>query len=151
MALTPQELKIMKALQANPEFLKAVQDMEVFEQMKDETRIDRNHRFILSAVNATERTNFTEEERDAQDTFISDLCDVLDTVVTMMTSHFKVKLNEKGEAWHALSYAAENGQTLNLKIGTTPTHKPLPWIETEEESEEVETSEVPKPKGKPKK
>lgn len=151
MALTPAELKIMKALQANPDFLKAVQDMEVFEQMKDETRIDRNHRFILSAVNATERTNFSEAEREAQDTFISDLCDVLDTVVTMMTSHFKVKLNEKGEAWHALSYAAENGQTLNLKIGTVPTHKSLPWIETEEESAEAETSEVPKGKRSPKK
>ena len=140
MALTAEELKVIKMLQANPELLARVQDENAFTQAVAETRIDRNHRFILGAIDARERTNWTNDERDAQDVFISDVCDVLDSLATMMNDRFKVKSNEKGEAWHALSYMTESGATLSLKMDTKFTHSPNKvWSEPAE----VETPEVP--------
>lgn len=138
MALTAEELKVIKMLQNNPELLARVQDENAFTQAVAETRIDRNHRFVLGAIDARERTNWTEDERNAQDVFISDLCDVLDTLSGMMGERFKVKSNEKGEAWHALSYMTESGATLTLKMDTKFTHSPNKvWVEPETEKNDV--------------
>ena len=138
--LTAEELKIIKMLQNNPELLARVQDENAFTQAVAETRIDRNHRFILGAIDARERTNWTNDERDAQDTFISDLCDQIDSLVSQVAERFKVKSNEKGEAWHALSYMTETGATFSFKMDTTFGHKPNKvWVEPET----AETPEVP--------
>jgi hypothetical protein len=134
--LTAEELKVIKMLQNNPELLARVQDENAFTQAVAETRIDRNHRFILGAIDARERTNWTEDERQAQDVFISEVCDVLDSLANMVGDRFKVKSNEKGEAWHALSYLTESGATLSFKMETKFTHSPNKvWAETPEESE----------------
>ena len=140
MALTAEELKVIKLLQNNPELLARVQDENAFTQAVAETRIDRNHRFILGAIDARERTNWTNDERDAQDTFIAEVCDVIDSLVSMVETRFKVKSNEKGEAWHALSYLTESGRTFSFKMDTVFTHSPNKvWVEPE-----AETKPVPK-------
>jgi hypothetical protein len=142
--LTAEELKVIKMLQNNPELLARVQDENAFTQAVAETRIDRNHRFILGAIDARERTNWTEEERQAQDVFISEVCDVLDSLANMVGDRFKVKSNEKGDAWHALSYLTESGATFSFKMETKFTHSPNKvWAET---PEETPVPVVPKPK-----
>ena len=143
--LTAEELKVIKMLQNNPELLARVQDENAFSQAVAETRIDRNHRFILGAIDARERTNWTEDERQAQDVFISEMCDVLDSLAAMVSDRFKVKSNEKGEAWHALSYLTESGATLSFKMETKFTHSPNKvWVEAEE------TESAPAPKARKK-
>ena len=119
MALSPAEIKILKALQSNPELLAKLQDPDTFKVLQAETIIDRNHRFILSAMNATERTNFTAEEIQEQDDTIEEFCSLLDSVVQIMSDRFKVKTNEKGEAWRALSYSTADGNNINLKMSAT--------------------------------
>lgn len=142
MALTAKEIAMLKYLQENPAFLDKVQDPNAFVEAIAETRVDRNHRFILGAIDARERTNWTNDEREAQDVFISEMCDVLDSVVSMMQDRFKVKSNEKGDAWHALSYLTPDGRTLSLKLDTTFGHSPNKvWVE----AEETESAPAPKP------
>lgn len=136
--LTPAEIRMMKMLQANPELLARVQDPNSFSSLQEETRLDRNHRFILSAIDATERTNWDNDEREAQDEFISEVTDLLDEVAKVMRDRFKVKSNEKGEAWHALSFLTEHGQTLKVNMQTDFGHKPNKVWGT------VETVPVPK-------
>lgn len=128
--LTPAELKMIKMLQSNPELLARVQDPNAFTEVVAETRTDRNHRFILGAIDARERTNWTNEEREEQDVFISEVCDVLDSLVSMMTKRFKIKSNEKGEAWQALSYQTSDGKTLAIKLDSDFGQKPdKVWVE----------------------
>lgn len=122
--LTPAEIKMLKMLQSNPELLARVQDPNAFTELKEETRVDRNHRFILGAIDARERTNWTNDERDAQDRFVEELSDVLDELTKLVTERFKVKSNEKGDAWHALSYLTESGSALTFKIDTDFSHSP---------------------------
>jgi hypothetical protein len=122
--LSAEEIKIIKMLQNNPELLARVQDENAFTQAVAETRVDRNHRFILGAIDARERTNWTEDERNAQDLFIEEVCDVLDSLVSLVGDRFKVKSNEKGEAWHALSYLTESGATLSFKMDAKFGHAP---------------------------
>ena len=143
--LTPAQIKMIKMLQADPEMLARVQDPNAFSEVVAETRTDRNHRFILSAIDARERTNWTNDERDAQDEFISDFCDATDALVSMIDERFKVKSNEKGEAWHALSYQTADGRTFSLKLDTVFTHKPnKEWsVTTVEGWEGVETPATP--------
>ena len=116
MALSAAEIKILKALQSNPELLAKLQDPDTFKVLQAETIVDRNHRFILSAFNATERTNFSADEIQEQDDAIEEFCSLMDQAVTVMNDRFKVKTNEKGEQWRALSYATADGQTLNMKL-----------------------------------
>ena len=131
--LTPTEIKMLKYLQDNPQFLTKVQDPNAFTEAIAETRIDRNHRFLLGALDARERTNFTDDERNAQDVWIAEFCDAVDGIVSMMTDRFKVKSNEKGEAWHAVSFQTETGETLSLRIDTTFGNRPNKvWVEVEE-------------------
>lgn len=145
MALTAEELKVIKMLQNNPALLERVQDPNAFVQAIAETRVDRNHRFILGAIDARERTNWTNDEREAQDAFISEVCDVLDSLVSMVQDRFKVKSNEKGEAWHALSYLTESGATFSFKMDTSFGHTPNKvWVE----AEESESAPAPKVKQK---
>ena len=145
MALTAEELKIIKMLQNNPELLARVQDENAFTQAVAETRIDRNHRFILGAIDARERTNWTEDERNNQDVFIQDVCDLMDSLVSMVQDRFKVKSNEKGEAWHALSYLTESGATFSFKMDTKFSHTPDKNWEYAYKPETVEVPEAPKP------
>lgn len=141
MALTPFELKMMKYLQENPEMLNKVQDPNAFVEAIAETRADRNHRFVLGAIDARERTNWTNDERDAQDSYIEEVCDVLDELAKLIGERFKVKSNEKGEAWHALSYLTESGKTLSIKMDTSFSHTPdKVWVE----APVAETPVVPK-------
>ena len=143
--LTAEQIKVIKMLQANPELLARVQDPNAFSEAVAETRIDRNHRFVLGAIDARERTNFTEDERNAQDVFITEVCDTLDNLAALVSERFKVKSNEKGEAWHALSFLTESGATLTFKMETSFTHSPNKvWVEAEE-SESVPAA---KPKQK---
>ena len=131
--LTAAQIKMIKMLQSDPELLARVQDPNAFVEAVAETRIDRNHRFILGAIDARERTNWTEDERQAQDVFISEVCDVIDSLVSMVQDRFKVKSNEKGEAWHALSYLTESGATFSFKMDTSFSHTPnRVWVEVEE-------------------
>lgn len=140
MALSAAEIKILKALQSNPELLAKLQDPDTFKVLQAETIVDRNHRFLLSAFNATERTNFSAEEIQEQDDAIEEFCTLMDSAVEVMTNRFKVKTNEKGEQWRALSYMTADGQTLSLKLS-------VPFGKTPEVPEtEVVEAEKPKPK-----
>lgn len=143
--LTPAELKMIKLLQNNPELLARVQDVNAFTEVIEETRIDRNHRFILGAIDARERTNWTNDERDAQDSFIEEVADLLDELAKLVGERFKVKSNEKGEAWHALSFQTENGKSLSFKMDADFSHSPNKvWGE-------AETPAVPEAPAEPKK
>ena len=142
--LTPAELKMIKMLQSNPELLARVQDPNAFTEVVEETRVDRNSRFILGAIDARERTNYTNDERDAQDKFIEEVCDVLDELAKLVGDRFKVKSNEKGEAWHALSYTTESGAPLTIKMDTTFAHTPnKEWVEAEREKPYLTVTNIP--------
>lgn len=138
MALSAAEIKILKALQSNPELLAKLQDPDTFKVLQAETIVDRNHRFILSAFNATERTNYSAEEIQEQDDTIEEFCGLMDSAVEIMSARFKVKTNEKGESWRALSYVTADGSTLNIKMQVAPAALEVTPAEEEEETPEPE-------------